>query len=64
MKQKQRLKRLERALGLDTHQVFVIIPDVLAKSNKTVVLNGETWMSEAELSQRDHTGSTIDPFGD
>jgi predicted RNA-binding protein with PIN domain len=64
MKQKQRLKRLERALGIDTHQVYVIIPDVLAEGNNTVVLNGSEWMSEAELSQRDHTGSKIDPFGD
>ena len=63
MKQKQRLKRLERVLGLDTHQVYVIVPPALAKSNKTVVLNGETWMSEEELAQIENTGSIIDPFG-
>ena len=61
---KSRLKALEKIMGLDGNQVYVIIPAALAEGNKTVVLNGSEWMSEAELSQRDHTGSKIDPFGD
>ena len=61
---KSRLKALEKIMGLDGNQVYVIIPDVLAEGNKTVVLNGSEWMTEAELSLRNDAGSIIDPFGD